>query len=55
MNKNLLLATGLIAVGVIIYMRINKKPVEVTVIAPVKDETSNACGACSSANGENWN
>ena len=55
MNKNLLLATGLIAVGVIIYMRINKKPVEVTVVAPPKAENSNACGLCSGANGENWN
>lgn len=44
MNKNLLLATGLIALAVIVYMRKNKKP-----------EMSNACGACSGANGQNWN
>ena len=55
-NKNLLLATGLIAVAVIVYMRKNKKPVAVTVksIEPVKPEMSNSCGMCG-ANGENWN
>ena len=46
MNKNLLLATGLIAVAVIIYMRKNKKPVQVTVVAPPKAEMSNSCGLC---------
>jgi hypothetical protein len=55
MNKNLLLAGGLIAIAVVIYMRKNKKPVQVTVVAPPKTENSNACGACSGANGENWN
>ena len=35
MNKNLLLATGLIALAVIVYVRKNKKP-----------EMSNACGLC---------
>lgn len=45
MNKNLLLATGLIALAVIVYMRKNKKPV-VTSVAPAKDEMSNICGAC---------
>ena len=44
MNKNLLLATGLIALAVIVYMRKNKNA-----------EYSNSCGACSGANGENWN
>jgi hypothetical protein len=53
MNKNLLLATGLIALAVIVYVRKNKKPV--TVITPAKPEMSNSCGACSGANGENWN
>ena len=55
-NKNLLLATGLIALAVIVYMRKNKKPVAVTAksIEPVKPEMSNACGMCG-ANGENWN
>ena len=53
MNKNLLLATGLIALAVIVYVRKNKKPV-VTNVAPVKPEMSNACGMCG-ANGENWN
>jgi hypothetical protein len=45
MNKNLLLATGLIALAVIVYMRKNKKPV-VTSVAPPKEEMSNSCGAC---------
>ena len=53
MNKNLLLATGLIALAVIVYMRKNKKP-EITSVAPPKTENSNACGMCG-ANGENWN
>ena len=59
MNKNLLLATGLIAVAVIMYMRKNKKPVQGTVVAPPipapTSGASNACGLCSGANGENWN
>lgn len=42
MNKNLLLATGLIALAVIVYMRKNKKP-----------KMSNACGMCG-ADGESW-
>lgn len=54
MNKNLLLAGGLIALAVIIYMRKNKKP-EITSVAPPKPEMSNVCGACSGADGENWN
>jgi hypothetical protein len=41
-NKNLLLAGGLVALAVILYMRANKKP-----------EMSNACGMCG-ANGESW-
>jgi hypothetical protein len=53
-NKNLLLATGLIALAVIVYMRKNKKP-EITSVAPPKEEMSNSCGACSGADGENWN
>lgn len=44
-DKNLLLATGLIALAVIVYMRKNKKPV-VTSVAPPKKEMSNVCGAC---------
>ena len=44
-NKNLLLATGLIAVAVIVYMRKNKKPAT-TSVAPIKPEMSNICGAC---------
>jgi hypothetical protein len=60
MNKNLLLASGLIAIAVIIYVRKNKKPINVAItsIAPPKEptaENSNICGACSGANGENWN
>lgn len=48
MNKNLLLAGGLIALAVIIYMRKNKKPIAVTVtkVAPPKEDPSNACGLC---------
>ncbi len=42
MNKNLLLATGLIVLAVIVYKRKNAG-------------YSNSCGACSGANGENWN
>ena len=58
-NKNLLLVAGLIAVAVVIYMRKNKKPINVAItsVAPPmpREEQSNACGACSGANGENWN
>lgn len=58
-NKNLLLAGGLIALAVIIYMRKNKKPSVVGSMSktPPMDEgsMSNICGACSGANGENWN
>jgi hypothetical protein len=56
-NKNLLLAGGLIALAVIIYMRSNKKQFAVTVtkIAATTPEMSNSCGACSGADGENWN
>jgi hypothetical protein len=46
MNKNLLLAGGLIALAVIVYVRKNKKPVAVTIVAPPKEEMSNVCGAC---------
>lgn len=53
-DKNLLLAGGLIALAVIVYFRKNKKT-EVTNVAPPKEEMSNSCGACSGANGENWN
>lgn len=66
MNKNLLLAGGLVALAVIIYMRKNKKPISapLTSVAPPKEqgktppmqeEHSNSCGACSGADGENWN
>ena len=57
MNKNLLLAGGLIALAVVIYMRKNKKPKTETVASkapPIPEEQSNACGMCG-ANGENWN
>ena len=55
-NKNLLLAGGLVALSIILYMRANKKPISVAItsVAPPKQEMSNACGMCG-ANGENWN
>lgn len=49
MNKNLLLAGGLIALAVVIYMRKNKKPKTETVTSkapPIPEEQSNACGLC---------
>ncbi len=56
-NKNLLLAGGLIALAVIIYMRKNKKPIVVGSMSknpPTPEGMSNSCGMCG-ANGENWN
>lgn len=54
MNKNLLLASGLIALAVVLYVRKNK-PTSNTIAPPnIKDDSSNMCGACSGANGENW-
>ena len=49
MNKNLLLAGGLIAVAVVIYMRKNKKPKTEIVTSktpPMQEGSSNACGMC---------